>query len=32
MVGMFNFGKNGAEKVAIKSEELGHKRIGDAHA
>ena len=32
MVGMFNFGKNGAEKVVIKSEQMGHKRIGDAQA
>ena len=32
MEGTFNLGKNGAEKVAIKSEKLGHKRIGDAQA
>ena len=32
MVWMLNFGKNGAEKVVIKSEELGQKRIGDAQA
>ena len=29
-MGMFNFGKNGAEKGGIKSEQLGQKRIGDA--
>ena len=30
MVGMFNFGKNGAEKGGVISEQMGHKRIGDA--
>ncbi len=32
MVGMFNFGKNGVEKVVIKSEKIGHTRIGDTQA
>ena len=31
-MGKFNLGKNGAEKVVIKSEKMGHKRIGDAQA
>ena len=31
-MGTFNFGKNGAEKVVIKSEQMGQKRIGDAQA
>ena len=29
-MGTFNLGKNGAEKGGIKSEKMGHKRIGDA--
>ena len=29
-MGMFNFGKDGAEKGVIKSDKMGHKRIGDA--
>ena len=32
MVGMFNLGKNGAENGGIISEQMGHKRIGDAQA
>ena len=32
MEGKLNFGKNGAEKGGIKSEQMGQKRIGDAQA
>ena len=31
-MGTFNFGKNGAEKGGIISEQMGQKRIGDAQA
>ena len=31
-MGTLNFGKNGADKGGIKSEQMGQKRIGDAQA